>query len=121
MGCAQDVVEGGLRVKLLTTSGQMCQTAGLDNTEQRDYQQGQAASFSTAEDGMENCENFPAGGLTGGTVTWTGSGVFAARSREICAQLSAEEALQTWCCTMDDAASAQNVQVSLSKCALVVP
>ena len=112
-------MEGGLRVRLESSSAGSCVTSGLDNTEKRDYQQGLEARFTTAEEGMAECENFPSGPPTSGSVTWTGSGVFAARSREICAEITAEEgAVETWCCLMAQSASSQNVQVSLDNCGL---
>ena len=119
VGCPQEDLEGGLVVSLVTTSGETCQTEGLDHPDRRDYQQGQEARFSTSEEGMAGCETFPGGPPTGGSVTWTGTGVFAARNREICAELSGEGgSLETWCCTMVKASSSQNIAVSLNKCQL---
>ena len=106
-------------VRLETESGQSCQTLGLDNTEKRDYVQGETARFSTAEEGMAGCEAFPGGAPTGGSVTWTGVGLFAASAREICAELTGEEGrVETWCCHMTEPSSPQNVEVTLDKCAL---
>ena len=106
-------------MRLDTESGQSCETAGLDNTEKRDYMQGEEARFSTAEEGMAECETFSGGAPTGGSVTWTGVGLFAARSREICAELTGEEGtVETWCCLMTEQSSPSNVQVALDKCAL---
>ena len=106
-------------VSLVTSSGETCQTEGLDHPDRRDYQQGQEAMLSTSEEGMAGCETFPGGPPTGGSVTWTGTGVFAARNREICAELSGEGgSVETWCCTMVKASSSQNIAVSLNKCQL---
>merc|ERR1712110_265046 len=119
IGCSTDLVEDDLVVRLETESGQSCQTQGLDNTEKRDYVQGEAARFSTAEEGMAECEAFQGGAPTGGSVTWTGVGLFAARSREICAELTGEEGtVETWCCHMTESSSPQNVEVTLDNCAL---
>ena len=118
IGCSTEVVEGGLKVRLDTESGS-CETVGLDNPEKRDYMQGEVARFSTAEEGMAGCEAFSGGAPTGGSVTWTGSGLFAARSRQICAELTGEQGMvETWCCIMAQQSSPQNVPVSLDKCAL---
>ena len=112
-------MEGGLQVRLETESGQSCETVGLDSTEKRDYVQGESARFTTAEEGMAQCEAFSGGAPTGGTVTWTGVGLFAARSREICAELTGEEGtMETWCCHMTEPSSPQNVPVTLDNCAL---
>ena len=112
-------MEGGLKVMLETESGQSCETLGLDDTEKRDYMQGEVARFSTAEEGMAECEGFTGGAPTGGSVTWTGFGLFAARSREICVELTGEEGtVETWCCLMAQQSSPQNVQVALDMCAL---
>ena len=112
-------MEGGLQVRLETESGQSCQTEGLDDTEKRDYVQGETARFTRAEEGMAECEGLVGGPPTGGSVTWTGVGLFAARSREICVELTGEEgAVETWCCHMADQHSPQNVQVNLDYCAL---
>ena len=106
-------------MRLETESGQSCETLGLDNTEKRDYVQGETARFTKAEEGMAECEGFPGGPPTGGSVTWTGVGLFAARAREICTELTGEEgAVETWCCHMTDPSSPQNVQVDLDNCAL---
>ena len=106
-------------MRLDTESGQSCMTAGLDDPEKRDYVQGETARFTKAEEGMAECEGFSGGPPTGGSVTWTGVGLFAARSREICAELTGEEgAVETWCCHMTDPSSPQNVQVDLDNCAL---
>ena len=105
-------------MRLDSSSGQSCATAGLDNIDKRDYIQGEEARFTMAEEGMAECESFYVGGApTGGSVTWTGVGLFAARYREICVEVSeGEGALETFCCEMTDLASAQNVAVSLDNC-----
>ena len=73
-----------------------------------------------AEEGMAEGESFSVGGApTGGSVTWTGVGLFAARYREICAEVSGKDgAVETWCCEMTESSSPQNVAVSLDNCAL---
>jgi len=110
-------VEGGLKVRLASDDGWQCQTAGLDHPDRKDYQAGVVSWFYEGEaDGLEGChlEVLP-GSLSGGSVTWTGTGMFAASKRDICVEVLG---VGTWCCKMKDGYSSTNVAVQLEKCAL---
>ena len=74
---------------LVGEDGWQCQTEGLDHPDQHDYEGGVVARFDgSEEDGLCGCYQAVMGGnLTGGSVTWTGSGMFAAINREICVQV----------------------------------
>ena len=55
-------------------------------------------------------------------MTWTGSGVFAARYREICMDLGTSSpddlTMESWCCEMRESSSAQNSAVLIDNCQL---
>jgi len=109
-------------VKIQDENGWTCETSGLDHPDRRDYEPGVETRFDGQPDGgqtdgLEGCymEVVP-GDITGGSVTWTGTGMFAAKSRKICFELSGDA--DTWCCMMQDAASSTNVQVQLEKCSV---
>lgn len=75
--------EGGLQVTL-ENRGKSCTSEGLDNLEKIDYGTGLTSFFdgepdSDNEDGLGGC-NFAdlKLGLSGGHVTWTGSGTWTA-------------------------------------------
>ena len=104
----------------LTTDADIsCSTAGLDNPEAKDYIQGQEAVFTRVEEGMEGCYGAVlAGGPGTGSVTWTGQGIFAARNREVCVDITAEDDLDTWCCQTNSEIIEQGNMVSLKNCHL---
>ena len=61
---------------------------------------------------MGSCYRAELGELRGGRVTWTGSGIFAAISREICLDLCDTSV----CCLMAEDHSSSNVPVLLESC-----
>ena len=119
MGCEDSNVEGGLSVTLTTDADISCSTAGLDDPEAKDYIQHQEAVFTRVEEGMEGCYGAVlAGGPGTGSVTWTGQGIFSARNREVCVDITAEDDLDTWCCQTNSASIMQGNTVSLINCQL---
>jgi len=52
--------------------------------------------------------------LIGGSVTWTGTGMFAAKKREICVKVSGSD--DDWCCQMKEGYSSSNVAVQMHDC-----
>jgi len=120
IGCPTDNSEGGLMVRVISTSGTSCETGGLDDPSKKDYVAGQQSRFTSLENGMEACFQAEIGGTPkGGSVTWMGSGIFSARYREICIDIVGEESpLESWCCEMREASSAQNNAVLLDNCNL---
>jgi len=103
-------------VSLESEDGWQCQTEGLDHPDQHDYEGGVIARFDgSEEDGLGGCYQAVMGGdLTGGSVTWTGSGMFAAINREICVQVMGG----TWCCRMKSGYSNSMEAVQLEMCGL---
>jgi len=99
---------------LESEDGFECQTEGLDHPGRHDYRGGVIARFDGSEDdGLAGCyQQVVAGGLTGGSVTWTGSGMFAAFNREICVEM--KEA--SWCCKMRSGYSNSMETVQLEMC-----
>jgi len=69
---------------------------------------------------MDECFKANLGGAPkGGSVTWTGSGIFAARYREICIEVSGEtEPVESWCCEMGESSSTTGMTVLLDHCVL---
>merc|ERR1712179_52873 len=116
IGCPSGAVEGGLKVRLEGENGFQCQTGGLDHPDKKNYEAGEVARFDDGEvDGLQGCyQEVVPGSVTGGSVTWTGSGMFAASKRDICVQLSGEGV--TWCCKMKDGYSSTNLAVQLQSC-----
>jgi len=116
IGCPSGTVEGGLKVRLEGENGFQCQTGGLDHPDKKDYEAGVVAVFDAGEvDGLQGCyQEVVTGSVTGGSVTWTGTGMFAASKRDICVQLSGEGV--TWCCKMKDGYSSTNLAVQLQSC-----
>jgi len=121
IGCPSGTVEGGLKVRLDGEDGWQCQTEGLDHPDKKDYEAGAIARFDNGEaDGSEGChQQMVLGSLTGGSVTWTGTGMFAASKRDICVQLSGDM-METWCCKMKDGYSSTNLAVQLQSCTIQV-
>jgi len=126
IGCPSGNIEGGLVVRLLGAADLSCQTSALDHPERQDYITGQEVRFDGQPDGgltdgLEGCYLSPMEGqLNGGSVTWTGSGMFAANKREVCVEMSASlGSTETWCCTMDQGYSSTNVAVQISNCKVV--
>ena len=113
-GCAQNTVEGGVMVSLVPALGHGgCQTLGLDDPDTFDYSPGLEAAFSSLAEGMAGCfEAALPGGPVAGNVTWTGSGVWAARARAVCVDLE----LESWCCEMESGTAPQNEPVALGNC-----
>jgi len=115
-------VEGGLKVRLQGFDGWACETTGLDRPDQHDYESGKVARFDGEPDGgqtdgLQGCYmEFVDGYLSGGIVTWTGSGMFAASRREICVEMSGSTG--TWCCKMKDGYSSTNVGVQIEDCVM---
>ena len=99
---------------LVGEDGWQCQTEGLDHPDQHDYEGGVVARFDgSEEDGLGGCYQAVMGGnLTGGSVTWTGSGMFAAINREICVEVMEG----TWCCRMKSGYSNSMETVQLEMC-----
>ena len=78
-----------------------------------DYSPGLEAAFSSLAEGMAGCfEAALPGGPVAGNVTWTGSGVWAARARAVCVDLDT----QSWCCEMESGTAPQNEPVTLGNC-----
>merc|ERR1711874_221724 len=116
IGCPSGTAEGGLKVRLVSETGWECQTDGLDHPQRKDYEAGAYARFEEGGvDGLLGCyhEAVP-GSLAGGSVTWTGSGMFAASKRDICVELSDA----SWCCKMKGGYSTNNEAVELENCAV---
>jgi len=118
-------VEKGLRIHLEGSGGLECQTEnGLDHPDRKDYGSGLAAIFDGEEDegqtdGLGNCYQADLGGeVTGGVVTWMGTGMFAPRRTEICVQLTGQK--EAWCCNMAASYSQTNVGVQLKDCSLQI-
>jgi len=113
-------VEGGLKVILEGEEGSTCETAGLDDPLKQDYVSGQEARFDGepdggVTDGLQGCYMASLGEqLIGGSVTWTGTGMFAAQKREICVEMSGSE--EAWCCQMKEGYSVSNVAVQIGDC-----
>ena len=119
MGCEDSNIEGGVSVTMTTDADISCSTAGLDDPEAQDYIQAQEAVFTRVEEGMEGCYGAVlAGGPVTGSVTWTGQGIFSARNREVCVDITAEDDLDTWCCQTNSASIMQGNTVSLINCQL---
>jgi len=99
---------------LESEDGWQCQTEGLDHPGQHDYEGGLVARFDgSEEDGLGGCYQAVMGGdLAGGSVTWTGSGMFAAINREICVEVMGN----TWCCRMKSGYSNSMEAVQLEMC-----
>ena len=111
------MIEAGLEVTLLSGQGGECATDNLDDPAKLDYVQGQEARFASVEVGLGSCAGAVLeGGSMSGTVMWTGQGMFAARSREICMELALGAAREHWCCQMGDSASSTNETVLLDNC-----
>ena len=110
-------------MRLVGEDGSACETVGLDRPDQHDYVSGQVARWDGQPDGgltdgMQGCYLATmAGNLTGGSVTWTGVGMFAAREREICMEMSGS--VETWCCKMKEGGSSSNVAVQMADCRMV--
>ena len=67
---------------MISSSGAACETLGLDNASIHDYETGKLSRWTTEEQGMNECFKANLGGVPkGGSVTWTGPGIFAARYR----------------------------------------
>merc|ERR1712110_193917 len=117
IGCETGIEEDGLQVTLLSLEGSGCVSDPLDDPTKVDYFQGQEARFDNVEVGLAGCAGATLeGGPIGGSVMWTGQGMFAARFREICMELTRGEAKEQWCCEMVDSASATNQAVLLDHC-----
>ena len=106
---------------ITSSSGVSCHTAGLDNPDKQDYIAGQSVRFWREWHGLDQCYQADIGGVPkGGSVTWLGSGVFAARYREICLDMASGEdgPVESWCCEMRESSSAQNNAVLMDNCQL---
>ena len=69
-------------MRVISSSGAACETLGLDNASIHDYETGKLSRWTTEEQGMNECFKANLGGVPkGGSVTWTGPGIFAARYR----------------------------------------
>jgi len=94
--------------------------AGLDHPDVKDYSSGQTAVFDGEPDqgetdGITNCYRVDLGGtVTGGAVTWQGTGMFSPQNREVCIQLTVQDS--PWCCKMEAAYSTQGVKVEFTTC-----
>jgi len=122
LGCPSGPVEGGLKVRLQSASGLVCETErGLDRFDMVDYVVGEELRFDQGvDDGLVGCykQIFPEG-IAGGAVTWTGSGIFAAKETQICVELSSDaDVPQKWCCNMNNGYSQTNVEDKLEHCSL---
>jgi len=110
-------VEDGLKVTLLSLEGSGCVTESLDDPTKVDYFQGQEARFASQEVGLAGCAGAKLeGGPIGGSVMWTGKGMFAARFREICMDIDNGEYIEDWCCEMAESSSSTNQAVLLEYC-----
>jgi len=114
-------VEKGLKVRLEGGGGTGCQTEnGLDHPDVRDYGSGSTPVFDGQPDqgqtdGLTNCyKDDLQGAVTGGAVTWLGTGLFSPRNRKICVTMSGQSS--PWCCNMASSSSSQDVAVSLQDC-----
>jgi len=91
---------------------------GLDHPDLRDYVGGNPAVFdgepdAGTTDGLTSCYHADLGNeITGGTVTWLGSGIFAARSSHINVEMTGGAQYR---CTMK-AMAMQNIEVELHMC-----
>merc|ERR1712080_641359 len=99
---------------------------GLDNTETIDYTNGKTADFlANEEDGLGGCEyanlNFH---VTGGSVSWTGSGTWTGASKNpVCFYFfdSAAEFYTIYnCCDLADTSLAQGHSTTLTNCRMCV-
>jgi len=107
---------------VISSSGAACETLGLDNASIHDYETGKLSRWTTEEQGMNECFKANLGGVPkGGSVTWTGPGIFAARYREICIEISGDvdtDTVESWCCEMGESSSSTNHAVLIDNCVL---
>merc|ERR1719348_611684 len=121
-----ETVEGGLQVTLEGRGGISCSTKGLDNLDQRDYENGVVAFFDADklddtngvdDDGMGQCRGADLNlGLEGGTATWTGTGTWTGSQdvRTICVDFFGDFK-PTCCCGLEYGSLAQGESTNL-KC-----
>lgn len=118
-------VEGGLKVHLIGDWGTQCDSAGLDNREKVDYDNGMTSFFDGTpdddadDDGLGGCKladlNY---GLNGGTAEWTGPGTWTgAETKTVCIKFyDPEDHLPTCCCSLEDRSLGQGEISALKDC-----
>jgi len=111
-------VEGGIKLRL-TGGGRHCETAsGLDHKDVRDYVTGVQAVFDGepdmgVSDGLTHCYKADlANEVTGGVVTWLGTGIFAPRTSTLSFELTGGNVFH---CVLK-AMAIQNAAVELHQC-----
>jgi len=114
------MVEEGIKVALVGNGGSCETIRGLDHADRKDYESDLKSEFDGEEDegetdGLSNCYKADLGGdVTGGSITWLGTGMFAPKYTEICIRLSGQE--DAWCCKLENSYSQNNVAVAFKSC-----